>query len=105
MGRTSLPSPSLADNFRTFVPASARTLTDRHIEALLLREQDGGNLLMTAVCMRALDKLSVASSTRDVPRTLRINDATIVSLVMRMTVDEARAACARVIADAETHER
>ena len=107
MGRTSQPSPSSStgDALRNFVPTAARTITDPEIETLLLHEQGEGNLLMTAVCLRALGKLSDASSTRDVPRTLRINDATIVGLVMVMTVDEARAACTRVIADAEASER
>jgi hypothetical protein len=88
---------------RTFAPTTARTVTDPQIESLFLREQDEGDLVMTAVCMRALDTLSAASSTRDVPRSLRINDASIVGPVMLMTVEEARAACARVIADAESN--
>jgi hypothetical protein len=107
MGQTSQPSPSLPTGNppRTFVSTAARTITDPEIETLLLHERGEGNLLMIAVCMRALGKLSDASSTRDVPRTLRINDATIVGLVMVLTVDEARAACARVIADAEASAR
>jgi hypothetical protein len=106
MGRTSTwPSSSSGNPLRPFVPTAALAITDPEIETLLLRQRGEGNLLMTAVCMRALDKLSDASSTRDVPRTLRINDATIVGLVMVMTVDEARAACARVIADAEASAR
>jgi hypothetical protein len=107
MGRTSQPSPSLSTGspLRTFLPTAAGTITNPEIETLLLHEQGEGNLLMTAVCLRALGKLTDASSTRDVPRTLRINDAAIVGLIMVMTVDEARAACARVIADAESSAR
>jgi hypothetical protein len=88
---------------RTFAPTTACTVTDPQIESLFLREQDEGDLVMAAVCMRALDTLSAASSTRDVPRSLRINDASVVGPVMLMTVEEARAACARVIAETESN--
>lgn len=86
----------------TFAPTTARTVTDPQIESLFLREQDEGDLVMAAVCLRALDRLSAPSSTRDVPDARRINDASIVGPVMLMTVEEAREACARVIADAES---
>ena len=77
--------------------STRRTVTDHQIEALL-SEQHAGDLMMIAVCLRALNKLSATASTREVPRALRIKDAAIVRLVMLLTVEEARAACARVIA-------
>lgn len=69
------------------------TVTDSQIDALL-SEQDGGDLLMTAICLRALDQL-------DSDALARFSHPAEAAPALTMTVSDARAECARVIADAQ----
>lgn len=67
--------------------------TDRQIRALLA-EQDGSDLLMAAICQRALGEL-------DADAIAHYSHPGDIARAVTMTPAEARIQCARVTADAE----
>lgn len=74
------------------------TLTDNQILGLARESAEGGDLAQVAICRRAVDELEPNA---DVPPSARIGDDEAVAAALRMTVQDARVECLRVITDAE----
>lgn len=69
------------------------------IEALRAESASAGDLAQTAICRRAIDELDTWETMLEQPA-CRIDDRAAVEAALAMTIEAARAECARVIADA-----